>query len=241
LPLQAYQLTGGGKADAGVDTSSYKEYFAFQSLKPETLAVTREELIQDLAYARTLAEEGRQTPLIGGSYLVLFGVLLAIAYGAQYAGLAGMLPRDQIGFIWIGFGACALIGSLALTFHTRGRPGASSLSNRADRAIWQGVACAIMFVVFGAVLRGVLYDDYTATSGIMAAGFGLYGVALYATATVSGHMWLRRVAWLSWSVSFTLWLFLGENWAYLAASIGAVLVLLIPGLILMRSEPSKVV
>jgi hypothetical protein len=203
--------------------------------------VTRDELLQDLAYARTLAEEGRQAPLIGGGYLVLFGVLLAVAYAAQYAGLTGALPREYIGFIWMSFGALAFVGCLIIGFRTRAMPGAASVGNRADRAVWQGVAWAIGFVVLGAVLRSIFYDDYAAINGIMAAGFGLYGVALYATASLSGHMWLRRVAWLSWSVSFTLWLFLGEAWAYLAAAIGAVLVLLIPGLILMRAEPAKVV
>jgi hypothetical protein len=203
--------------------------------------MTRDELLQDLAYARTLAEEGRQTPLIGGGYLVLFGVLLAIAYLTQYAGLTGAMPRDYVGFIWIAFGVTALIGCLILRFRNRDMPGAASISNRADRAVWQGVTWAILFVVLGAVLRGILYDDYIATSAIMAAGFGLYGVALYSTASLSGHMWMRAFAWLAWSVSFTLWFFLGEVWGYLAAAAGAVLVLLIPGVILMRAEPSKVV
>lgn len=203
--------------------------------------MTREELLQDLAYARTLAEEGRQAPLIGGSYLVLFGVLLTIAYAAQYAALTGAMPRDYIGFIWIGFGAFAFVGCVILGFRSRAMPGGGSVGNRADRTIWQGVAWAILVVVFGAVARSITYQDYSGANAIMAAGFGMYGIALYATASLSGHMWLRRVAWLAWGVSFTLWYFLGETWAYLAAAAGAVLVLLIPGIIMMRGEPAKVV
>jgi hypothetical protein len=38
-----------------------------------------------------------------------------------------------------------------------------------------------------------------------------------------------------------MWLFMGESWAYLAAATGAMLVLLVPGIIMMRGEPSKVV
>jgi hypothetical protein len=203
--------------------------------------VTRDELLQDLTYARTLAEEGRRAPLIGGAYLVMFGVLLAIAYSAQYAALTGSFDRDQIGLVWMGFGAAALIGSLVLRGRTKTLPGASSISNRADRTVWQAVAWAIAFVVVGAIARGISYDNYDATNAIMAAGFGLYGVALYSTATLSGHMWLRIFAWLAWSLSSTMWLFLGEPWAYVAAAIGAVLVLLVPGVIMMRGEPSKVV
>jgi len=203
--------------------------------------VTREELLQDLAYARALAEEGHRAPLVGGAYLVLFGVLLAIAYSAQYAAMTGTISIVNSGVIWLAFGAGALIGTLALRGRTKAMPGKSSISNRADRTVWHGVAWAIGFVVLGAIARGIATDDYAATNAIMAAGFGLYGVALYSTATLSGHMWLRVFAWLSWSVSFTLWYFLGEAWAYLVAATGAVLVLLVPGVIMIRGEPSKVV
>lgn len=203
--------------------------------------MTREELIQDLAYARSLAEEGRRAPLVGGAYLVLFGVLLTICYAAQYLAMSGVFPLQQIGFVWLGFGAAALIGSLALRGRTKALPGGASISNRADRAVWQGVAWAIGFVIAGVLARGILYQDFAAADAIMAAGFGLYGVALYSTASLSGHTWLRAFAWLAWSVSLTLWLFMGQHWAYLAAAAGAVLVLLIPGVIMMRGEPSKIV
>jgi hypothetical protein len=205
------------------------------------MTVTREELLQDLTYARTLAEEGRRAPLIGGAYLVLFGVLLTIAYGAHGAMLLGQVEQQWAGAIWMAFGVCAGLGVFLLRGRTKDLPGSSSISNRADRTVWHGVSWAILFVVAGALARGIFYDDYIATFGIMAAGFGLYGVALYSTATLSGHMWLRTFAWLSWALSATMWLFLGEPWAYLMGAVGAFLVLLVPGVIMMRAEPSKVV
>ena len=48
--------------------------------------MTREEMLADLAYARTLAEEGRHAPLIGGRYLVLFGALLCVAPASATSG-----------------------------------------------------------------------------------------------------------------------------------------------------------
>lgn len=203
--------------------------------------MTRDELLQDVAYARSLAEEGRQAPLIGGPWLVMFGIITPLAYAAQYAALTGAMPRNYIGYIWLAFGAAALVGALLLRGRMRAMPGNSSVSNRADRAVWQGVAWAIIFVVVGAIARGINFGDYAATNAIMAVGFGLYGVALYSTASISGHMWMRIFAWLSWSVSATLWLFFGENWSYLVAAAGGVLVLLVPGLIMMRHEPNAIV
>ena len=96
-------------------------------------------------------------------------------------------------------------------------------------------------VVAGTVLRAKLSDQYGATNAIMASGFGLYGVALYATAEIGGHRWLSAFAYLAWLISGVLWAFMHEPWAYLVAAAGAVLVLLIPGVISMRAEPSKTV
>lgn len=204
--------------------------------------MTRDELLQDLAYARTLAEEGRQTPLIGGAYLVLFGVLLAIAYAAQYVILTNpSVERAYAGALWAGFGVCAGLGMVALRGRTKSLPGAASVGNRADRAVWNGVAIAIIVVVIAIILRAAVTEDFASTDVIMAAGFGLYGVALYATGGISGHMWLRAFAWLSWGVSGTLWFFMNSPWTYIFAAIGAVLVLIVPGVRLMRAEPAKVV
>jgi hypothetical protein len=204
--------------------------------------LTREDMLQDLAYARTLAEEGRQAPLIGGSYLVLFGVLLATAWTGQYFVMTSPeLHNAWSGAIWMGFGLVAFLGMFALKARTRSLPGGASVGNRVDRAVWQGVAIGILAVVTGVILRSILTNDYAATDAIMAAGFCLYGVALYATASVSDQKWLRAFAWLAWGVSGTLWFFMGAAWAYLYAAVGAVLVLLIPGVVLMMREPSKIV
>lgn len=206
--------------------------------------MTRDELSQDLAYVRTLAEEGRHAPLIGGSYLVLFGALLTICYSAHFALLNnwfGPQSYKYAGAIWIGFGLGAVIGWLVVRQRVRALPGAASLPNQVDRAVWTGVGTALFMVVFGCIGRAVMTGDWLAMDAIMAAGFGLYGVALKASASISNYAWLRRFAWISFAASLVLWMFQGHAWIYLSAAISSVLVLLIPGLIMMRREPSPVV
>jgi hypothetical protein len=205
--------------------------------------MTRDEMLADLAYARTLAEEGRNAPLIGGSYLVLFGVLLTVCYGAQWAAQAGLLPvpGDTIGLVWIGFGVCAFVGSMLLGMRVRKLPGGAAIPNRVDRNVWQGVVAAILVVVVGAILRGIVQQDYTAPNAIVASGFGLYGVALYVTATAGGHKWLRNFALLAWVVSGLLWYFLDQPWLYLLAAGACIAVLIAPGLIMMSREPKTTV
>lgn len=205
--------------------------------------MTREEMLADLTYARTLAEEGRHAPLIGGSYFLLFGLLLSPAYALQWAVLEQVvaIPINMIGVIWIVFGALAALGSMLLTRSVRSKPGGSAIPNRVDRNIWQGVVWAILTVVTAAVLRAVYTQDFTAPDIIVAAGFGLYGVALYATGTIGGHAWLRGFAFLAWAVSGTLWFFLHEPWTYLLAAIASLAVLAVPGFIMVRREPTAIV
>jgi len=204
--------------------------------------MTREELLSDLAYARTLAEEGRHAPLIGGAYLVMFGVLLAICYTAQWTIIEGLVPLapSMVGAIWMTFGVCALLGNMLLSRRVRSLPGGATVSNRIDRNVWFGVMWAILAVVAGSILRALRVEDFAGPDVIMAAAFGLYGVALYATATAGGHAWLRTFAILAWCMSGILWFFLGEPWLYLIAAAASVTVLIVPGVIMMRREPKSV-
>ncbi|HVY87105.1 MAG TPA: hypothetical protein VG943_18370 [Caulobacterales bacterium] len=204
--------------------------------------MTREELADDLAYVRTLADEGRHAPLIGGGFLVLFGVLLAFSYFAQWALLTeafGRAPAYAFAALWIIYGIIATFGSIAIGRRVVKLPGASSIVNRVDRTVWRGASLGIGVVVIGTILRTP--QDPLAPNAIMAAAFTLFGVALGATAVIAGKTWLRWVSLLSFVVSVVLWLFLNEPWAYLLAAIASVVVLLGPGVVLMRQEPRATV
>lgn len=200
-------------------------------------------MLQDLAYARSLAEEGRHAPLIGGSFLVLFGVLLAICNGAHWAIYTGRTPMEppMVGAVWLAFGIVAPLASMLLSRRVRKLPGGSAVANRVDRIVWNAVAAAILFVAAGALLRMIFTGDYTAPNAIIAAGFGLYGVALYVTAAIGGHGWLKGIALMAWAVSGVLWFFIDQTWLYLIAAGASVAVLVVPGVIMMRREPSMLV
>lgn len=204
--------------------------------------MTREDVLQDLAYARGVAEEGRNAPLVGGSYMAMFGVLLAIAYSAQWAVVTGVIAAgpQAIGVIWAAFGALAWAGSMLLGQRVRKLPGGGAIPNRVDRAVWQAAAFSILVVVAGTVLRGIFDAGYGMTDAIMASGFGLYGAALYASAMVGGHTWLRTFALMAWVASGLMWFFMGAAWLYLLAAGASVAVLLAPGVIMLRREPATV-
>lgn len=205
--------------------------------------MTREDLLQDLAYARALAEEGRHAPLLGGSYLLFWGALNAAAFTAHWAVATERLPLTGMSFalLWGGYGVVAAVGMTALRMRTRGKPGLTAIGGRAERAIWTGAATALLAVALGSIARMLADNDTSAPNFIMAAAFALYGAALFGVARLSEQSWMRTFGWLSVLAAGTLCLFVNEPWAYLVAAAGALLVLAVPGIILLRREPSSVV
>jgi hypothetical protein len=207
-------------------------------------AMTRDEMLADLAYARTLAEEGRHAPLLGGAYLLFWGVVNAIAFGAQFAIIEGFLPLMDgaaFGVLWVGYGVVAAIGMTLLRMRTRDKPGLTAIGTRAERALWSGAAIAVMAVVIGSISRMFMTGDTTAPNAILGAAFALYGAALFGTASLSEQTWLRGFGWLAVGIALNCCMFATQSWVYVIAAVGSLLALAWPGIILLKREPSAIV
>jgi hypothetical protein len=205
--------------------------------------MTKDEIANDLAYVRSLAEEGRHAPLIGGGFLVFFGVVLSVAYAIQWAFLTdlfGRVPGEAYGYLWLGYGVVATLGGIAGGLRVSKLPGAASVVNRVDRAVWQSVSLGICVVVAGCIWRMVSAQDWTAPNAIMAAAYAMFGIALNVTASISNYKWLRIFALLAFAVSVPMWVYRDEPWAYLMAAIAGIVVLVVPGVTMMRREPSPI-
>lgn len=206
--------------------------------------MTREEMLDDLAYARALAEEGRHAPLLGGAYLVFWGLLNLTAYLLHWGLQTENLPRfDGMGFavLWVAYGLVAGVGMALLIRRIRDKPGKSATGVRAERAIWSGVGIAMFAIVLGCLGRMALNGDASAANAIMGPAFAFFGLALTTIAVMAGEKWLWNFALLSFVASFALNLFANEPWAYLLAAAASVAVLAVPGVILLRREPQPIV
>lgn len=202
------------------------------------------EIAEDLNYVRTLAEEGRHAPLLGGSFLMFWGVLNAIAWATHWGLVNEHLVADpswHFGALWGSYGLCAGVGSVLLSNRIKDKPGTSSIGNRMERAAWAGAGIGTGAVVIGAIMHMAISGDRTAPDVIVPAAFALYGGALMVTSIVSQEKWLGRFAFLSFALSAVLGAFLSAHWFYLAGAAGSIATLLVPGIALLRKEPSTTV
>lgn len=201
------------------------------------------DLAEDLAYVRTVAEEGRHAPLLGGAYLCFWGVLNATAWGAHWVLVQEFLlpdPTWHFGALWTAYGVIAGVGMALLGGRKRDMPGRASVGNRVESAAWAGAGLGIGAVAIGALGHGILTRDPLSMDVIAPAAFTLFGAALMITGTISKERWLAGFAALSYCMAILLGVFMSQDWFYLAGSVGAVVILLIPGLILLRKEPATV-
>lgn len=207
-----------------------------------------EDLASELAYVRSLAEEGATAPLLGGFYYVLWGGLMGLASLIVYAFAAGLLPAVPAGFFapWIVAGVIGWVLSFAWGRKLDGKPGALTLGNKTAQSVWLAVGLFMTVLWFGLLF---VHDDFTQYgvpdyflfSFMFPVAFGVYGVAFFATATASKLPWLRWCAYLSWGFSVLSLFLLGSAHQLLAGGVGCFLTAVLPGVLLMRREPGNIV
>ncbi|GGD09952.1 hypothetical protein [Aquisalinus flavus] len=202
----------------------------------------------DLAYIKAIAEEGRNTPLVGGRNFFVWGALIGTAALAVFLMETGAIPAFNQMILWSGALAIGWVLSFVINSRSSERPGASSLSNRTVNAAW--LACGIFVTVYwlSIVAASLLvqeggYPVRFLFATMFPVAFGLYGLAFFATAVVAHQPWYRWVSVVSWAIACALLLSLAV-WpvAYmLVAAIGTYAVVLAPGYVMLRNEPSDIV
>ena len=207
-----------------------------------------DDIRDDLAYVKALAEEGRNTPLVGGLMYVIWGGLIGTAALISYADDVGWINASfldgyplWVGALIVGWVSCFVIGR-----KTHRKPGATTLGNKTAMSVW--FAVGIFITGFWLTLM-VVHDNYVSVgvppyflfSLVFPMAFGLYGVAFYATATAGRANWLRLVAVAAWIFAAIELTLMGSVHHLLVGAIGSYVCALAPGLILMRGEPSETV
>ncbi|VAV89124.1 hypothetical protein MNBD_ALPHA06-1393 [hydrothermal vent metagenome] len=205
---------------------------------------TASEVANDLGYLRALAEEGRNAPLLGGRFAVMWGVLVAIALLAQWlilSGLAGLKPQ-ALGVVWITMMVVGALGSVVLGRSLRNKPGIGSFGNRAESAVWSAGGFAI-FVYWLAITAGVVIGKGGAGlfDSIMIAAFAIYGVCYFTSGNLSGNHTLRVIGALCFLAAIIMGALIHQPISYLVAAIFVVLVTVVPGFMQLRAEPSELV
>ena len=199
----------------------------------------------DLAYVREIAETGAKAPSLGGRYLVMWGVLMSATMLTHWAIISDVLAVDtRYGLLILWIGACVLgtIGNFVIAGTMKSRPGVSAAHNKVDRIIWPVAGMSVFAYFFGVTLT-VMFRDASPIlfDTLLPVAFLSYAIAFAGRAAFAG----TKLAWGQTIVSVLLvglTVFLvGTPTLYLVAALGLFGLTVIPGLLLIRDEPSMVV
>lgn len=193
----------------------------------------------DLAFLRALAEDGRRTPLLGGSLLAAAGGCYGLASFVQWLILIRVvaIPPVSVFGVWTLAVAVHLALQSVLIRRLAAKPGMGSNTNRASRDVWTavGVGCFVL-------MTAVAVASWKAKTGLL-IGFApsiilvLYGAAWWVAASVSKLAWIRALAAASFATAIALGLLIGSVHIWLAYAAALFLLAVVPGLALMRQEP----
>lgn len=207
-----------------------------------------EALASEVAYVRALAEEGRNAPLVGGVLYVIWGALMGLAALATYASATGVINVPFVGGLWFWISAFALgwLASFVLGGKSLTKPGAMTVGNKTARAAWisVGLFMSIFWIasmIFQSRLNAAGFESRFLYGLMFPLAFGLYGIAFFATAIAARLNWMRGFAASSWLFSVAALYFIGVAEQFLVGAVGTFFCAVLPGLLLMRREPSEIV
>lgn len=197
----------------------------------------------DIAYMRSLAQEGRNTPLLCGSVLVAAAFIFGSATIGQWAMQTGVLSVSPWAPLWLWIGAGVLFSAVLTVLIRRMeiKPGARSPVNRAVGAAWSAVGLGIFAMWLAFMAIGFTSGDWAIMRAMPIVVFTAYGSAWMVAGSMTCTRWMNWVALAAFAGAVLLGAFADSAWGYLVFTGLMVVVALIPGLALMRQEPSDVV
>ncbi|MBB1178665.1 hypothetical protein DSM05_05820 [Pseudomonas sp. FW305-3-2-15-E-TSA4] len=211
----------------------------------EEFAMTRDtQTIQDdIAYMRALAHEGRHAPLLAGPILVAAAIIFGGASLGQWALKTDLIALNPWAALWLWIGS-ALVFAAALVVligRMKGRPGYNSSGNRAVGAAWSGVGFGIFVTWLALTALSVKSGSWAWMAVMPTVVLTAYGSAWMVAAAMTRVRWMSVTALLSYAGAVAIAWFADSPAIYLVYALVLAAVALVPGLILMRQEPSEIV
>ena len=194
---------------------------------------------EDLAYVRQLAESGERAPLNGGRFMAWWGLLIAIAWTAQHFAVNGAIGDGGIifGIIWGSFGIAGGLGQFVLARSMPTKAGEGSAGNRAAHSVWAAGACAIGSMVLGVIALAASGIGFQVFDWIVPVAFAVYACALIVTGSLARERIAITAGYGAVAMIGLYTAFILHPDRYLIAAAGGAVTVLLPGVLLMLSEP----
>ncbi|HZZ67174.1 MAG TPA: hypothetical protein VFE18_03280 [Phenylobacterium sp.] len=189
-------------------------------------------LRDDIAFMRSLAEEGRNGPLLGGAIMMAGGLLFGLASLVLYLGLAsGMSIDSRIELVWPISGVLFFV---ALFILLRRMPRAKGALARGVGVGWSAAGWTMFTLVVALCVMAVRLDDTKLTAVFPPAILALYGCSWFIAAGAARRSWLTSVTVGSFVMAVVTAWFALQPIDYLIYAISLFVLVAAPGFVLTR-------
>lgn len=197
----------------------------------------------EIAYIKALAEEGRRTPMLGGGILIAAGIIFGAASIVNWLVATDVLVLPPVAYavLWAGAMAVFFLCLFVLIARSKGRPGAGSTVNRATGAAWMGVGLLIFVMCLSIGVISWRIQSPVLTLLFPSMIFAAYGSGWAVSATMTRAKWQWWLAIAAWIGAPAIAALTGTDWIWLAYAAGLICLALVPGIILVRQEPSETI
>jgi hypothetical protein len=191
-------------------------------------------LRNDISYMRSMAEQGRRGPLLGGTFLAAAGLIYGAAAVLQWlAETHAVALPISISQIWIGASILFALVWLVLFFRLRGSgaqaPGAAQF---AFGMAWSGCGLGILVMLGALAIASNRMNVPQLMEANAFVAFAFYGTAWFVSGTLARQLWMFVVAGGAFVITLLLAGLIGTASELLAFAAGLVLTLAVPGFVL---------
>ncbi len=193
----------------------------------------------DIAWIRSLAEEGANAPLGGGRILMAAGVIYGLASLTQWAAVTGLAPFSvrQSNWIWLAATAVFLLLTLLDKIFLCPSSGVKTAANRAAQAAWACVGTGIFAIIAS---MSVVAWKVGPTGGVLLALLPsliivFYGLGWGVSAAMVRSARLMGLAIASFVSAVVLAAMTGSDAQFLVYALALFLLMALPGFLLMRA------
>lgn len=202
--------------------------------------MTKFETMADIGYLKSIAEEGRNAPLLGGRIGLMWTALLIptlIIHGVTAMG-KGPLAIQHIGALWLAFGIIGGGISILLARGLDKKSGANSIANKVEAFVWP-ITAILIFAYAIALTIGQVTTNISPLmfNSIMPFAFALSAVNLGVLAALTGKSYFKYSAALSGLAMIACTLLMARPEVYFVAAAGVLLTGVLPSLLQMKDEP----
>lgn len=199
----------------------------------------KDTLMADLDFAAKLARDGASTPLLGGTFFVIWSGLLVptlILHGLTVSRYLPF-PPEYIGLIWFAFGICGSVLTIIFDRKNRNKSGATTFLNRLGRQAGWSVNLLIFSFVAATALRVLLSEaDWSSFNMILPVAFGLQALQMSVLGHLSGKKYLMRAAYLA-GIAMVCTLILNHRVEiYYVSAICILFSMMLPGILEIKAE-----